>query len=154
MDPKPKHPGGRPTKYKEEYESQAYALAQKGFTDAEIADVFQVTEQTVNNWKKDYPQFFESLKAGKEIADQKVVKSLYERALGYSHPEVHITQHQGKVTKTDVIKHYAPDPTSMIFWLKNRNPDQWRDRRDIDHTSGGEKIAPQIVVFGEQDGNS
>lgn len=128
---KAKHAGGRPTKYKPDYNRQAGLLAEKGFTDFEIAKIFEVTEQTLNNWKRAYPQFFESLKAGKEIADQRVVQSLYERALGYSHPEVHITSFQGSVTKTNIIKHYPPDPTSAIFWLKNRQPENWRERQEI-----------------------
>ncbi|GAG86465.1 unnamed protein product [marine sediment metagenome] len=106
---------GQPTKYKPEYENQALILAEKGFTDKDIAKLFKVTEQTINNWKKQFPQFFESLKAGKAIADQRVVQSLYQRALGYSHPDIHISNHQGVVTKINIIKHYAPDPTSMIF---------------------------------------
>lgn len=125
---------GQPTKYKPEYDVTVKILAEKGFTDKDIADVFEVSEDTVNNWKKKYPQFFESLKAGKEISDRNVVQSLYHRALGYSHPEVHISTVNGKVVKTDIIKHYAPDPTSCIFWLKNRDKDHWRDKQDVNLT--------------------
>jgi transcriptional regulator with XRE-family HTH domain len=135
-----KHAGGRPTKYKPEYENQALILAEKGFTDKEIASIFNVTEQTLNNWKKDFPQFFESLKKGKEIADQKVVQSLYQRALGYSHPEVHISNFQGEITKTNIIKHYPPDTTACIFWLKNRDKENWRDKQDIGITGEAFKI--------------
>lgn len=134
----------RPTKYKEEYENQALVLAEKGFTDNEIAKVFGVREQTINNWKKKFPQFFESLKKGKEVADQKVVQSLYQRALGYSHPEVHITNFQGSITKTNIIKHYAPDTTAAIFWLKNRDPENWKDRRDVN--VGADKPIPITII--------
>lgn len=141
---KPERGPGQPTKYKPEYNVQVKVLTEKGFTDKEIAKVFSVKEQTINNWKIAYPLFFESLKAGKVIADQKVVQSLYERALGYSHPEVHITNYQGKITKTQIIKHYPPDPTSMIFWLKNRVPDEWRDKQSIEH-SGNVLIGPPEI---------
>lgn len=129
---------GQPTKYKPEFENQALILAEKGFTDKEVAKVFGVCEDTINNWKKAYPQFFESLKKGKEIADQKVVQSLYQRALGYSHPEIHITNYQGVIEKTNIIKHYAPDTTACIFWLKNRDPEKWRDRREEVHDVTGD----------------
>lgn len=143
---------GRPTKYKPEFENQALILAEKGFTDVEIADVFGVKEQTITNWKKKYPQFFASLKKGKELADQKVVQSLYQRALGYSHPEVHITAFQGCVTKTNIIKHYAPDVTACIFWLKNRDKENWRDKIDYEHGGlGGRPIPIQIVSYGKID---
>ncbi len=127
-----KNPGGRPTKYSPKVKVQARILAEKGFTDEEMAEVFDVSKQTINNWKKQFPGFFDSIKEGKDIADQKVVMSLYERACGYSHPEVHFSEHKGTVTKTPHIKHYAPDPTSCIFWLKNRQPDQWRDKTETE----------------------
>ena len=127
---KGKRKAGQPTKYKPEYEHQALVLAEKGFTDKEIAAVFSVTGVTINNWKKQFPQFFNSLKKGKKVADQKVIQSLYQRALGYSHPEIHISNHQGEVTKTNIIKHYAPDTTACIFWLKNRDSENWRDRHE------------------------
>lgn len=128
-----KKKAGRPSKYKPEINVQVKILAQKGFTDKEIAEVFAVDEATINRWKVEYPQFCESLKEGKEIADQKVIQSLYERALGYSHPEVHISNFQGLITKTPIIKHYPPDATSAIFWLKNRQPDKWRDKHEVEH---------------------
>ncbi len=124
---------GQPTKYKPEYENQALILAEKGFTDEDVAKLFKVTRRTIENWKKQFPQFFLSLKKGKKTADQKVVQSLYQRALGYSHPEVHISNHQGKVTKTNIIKHYAPDTTACIFWLKNRDQKNWRDKQEHEH---------------------
>ncbi len=145
---KKKHAGGRPTGYKSEYEHQAFVLAEKGFTDKDVAAVFNVSEQTVNNWKKQFPQFFESLKSGKAIADQKVVQSLYQRALGYSHPDVHISTHLGIAVITDTIKHYPPDVTACIFWLKNRDKKNWRDK--IDHELGGPDggpVAVQIVSY-------
>lgn len=125
---------GQPTKYKIEYNNQVLVLAEKGFTDKEIGKVFNVTDTTIDNWKKKFPQFFVSLKKGKEIADNKVVQSLYQRALGYSHPEVHISNYQGKITKTNIIKHYPPDSTSCIFWLKNRDSMNWRDKTDVEHS--------------------
>ena len=131
---KAKKKNGRPTKYKAAYKEQALVLAEKGFTDVDIGKVFNVKEQTINNWKKRFPQFFESLKKGKDIADKKVVQSLYQRALGYSHPEVHITNFKGKITKTNIIKHYAPDTTACIFWLKNRDTENWRDKTDVEHS--------------------
>lgn len=141
----------RPTKYKPEFENQALILAEKGFTDEEVAAVFNVTEQTINNWKKQFPQFFESLKKGKAIADQKVVQSLYQRALGYSHPEVHITNYQGDITKTDIIKHYPPDTTACIFWLKNRDKENWRDDKNLN--VGGQEDSPLNIKVTLTNGN-
>ena len=125
---------GRPTKYKKEYCEQAYKLCLLGATDAELADFFEVDEATLNRWKLAHDDFRESLKRGKTIADAEVSEKLLHRAKGYSHEDVHITNYQGEITITPIIKHYAPDPTSMIFWLKNRQKDKWRDKQDHEHT--------------------
>lgn len=121
----------RPSKFKEEYIEQAYKLALLGVTDKELALFFDTTEQTINNWKKDYPKFFESLKRGKEEADAKVAQSLYHRALGYSHPDTDIKVVKNQIVTTDIIKHYPPDTTAAIFWLKNRKPERWREKQEI-----------------------
>lgn len=127
---------GRPTKYKEEYNEQAYKLCLLGHTDAELAAFFDVSETTINNWKLEYPDFLESIKKGKEIADGEIVQSLYSRAVGYSHAEVDIKVIDGRIVQTELVKHYPPDATSMIFWLKNRQPKKWRDKQVTEHEGG------------------
>jgi len=53
---------GRKSEYREEYAEQALKLCLLGATDKEIAEFFSVSEQTLNSWKKKFPQFLESLK--------------------------------------------------------------------------------------------
>jgi len=134
---KPKSKGGRPSLYKPEYVVQATKLCLLGATDRELADFFKVSEQTLNSWKTQHTEFLESLKVGKEQADQRVERSLYQRALGYSHPDVHVSNFQGLVTLTPIIKHYPPETTAGIFWLKNRRPEEWRDRIEHVGKDGG-----------------
>ena len=121
----------RPSKYKEEFSKQAYKLCLIGATDAQLANFFEVTESTLNNWKHEYPEFLESLKEGKSVADGEVAKSLFHRAKGYSHKDVHVSNYQGEITLTNLIKKYPPDTTACIFWLKNRQPEMWRDKREF-----------------------
>ena len=126
-----KNKGGRPSKYDSIDLKQVEQLASRGWTDAEMSKFFSITEQTWCNWKKEHPEFFESLKDWKVEADARVERSLYERATGYSHPDVKIFKSAGEAPVTvDIIKHYPPDPTSCIFWLKNRDKENWRDRPD------------------------
>lgn len=125
--------GGRPSKHSDEMPDQAKMLAEKGWTDAEIAKFFKVTEQTVNNWKLAHPQFFESLKEGKAVADDQVQRSLFERATGYSHREDKIFCHEGCPVVVPTVKFYPPDTTAAIFWLKNRRPDEWREKQEVAH---------------------
>jgi len=130
--PKPRKPGGgRKSKHTPKMDKIAEELAKKGFTDNELAGFFGVTEQTINNWKKQFPLFFESLKTGKALSDSKVKASLFQRAIGYSCPDVHVSSYEGNVTLTPVVKHYPPDTTAQIFWLKNRLPKEFKDKHEI-----------------------
>lgn len=119
---------GRPTKYKEEYAEQARKLCDLGATDRQLCDFFKVAESTLNLWKLNNPSFSESLKLGKDIPDDNVKRSLYDRATGYTCLESKHHVVNGELIETMVEKHYPPDPTSMIFWLKNRKPEEFRDK--------------------------
>ena len=127
---------GRPSKYKVEYNFQVEKLCKLGATDKEIADFFEVEESTINNWKKDYPEFLESIKAGKVQADANVAQSLYHRAIGYEHEDIDIRVVDKEIVETPLIKHYPPDPTAAIFWLKNRQSSKWRDKNEqsVEHS--------------------
>lgn len=124
-------PAGRPSKYKPEYVEQAYKLCLLGATDKVMADFFETSEQTLNAWKKEHPEFLESLKKGKVFADANVAAKLYNRATGYDQSADKIFQFQGEPVIVPTIEHVPPDTTAAIFWLKNRQKDQWRDKHDI-----------------------
>lgn len=143
-----KNKGGRPTRYKSEYAEQARKLCLLGAIDKEIADFFGVSVATLNTWKTAHPEFLESLKAGKQIADANVAQSLYNRALGYTTKETKIASFEGRITDTlDVDKHYPPDPTSAIFWLKNRQPALWRDKpaEEVEQEQTITKVVVEVV---------
>lgn len=125
---------GRKTKHTPEMDKIAGLIAEKGLTDKEICYFFSVDKATINNWKKQFPLFFDSLKTGKKLADSKVEAALYQRAIGYSVPDVHISSFNGIVTITPIIKHYPPDTTAQIFWLKNRQSHRWADKQNIEHS--------------------
>jgi hypothetical protein len=127
-----KNKGGRPSKYDKIDLVQVERLAGLGLIDTEIALVLGICEKTLNNYKEK-TEFLQAIKRGKAIADKEVVRSLYERAIGYNHPEVKVFQHNGEIVTHNVTKHYPPDATSMIFWLKNRDPERWRDKSEVSH---------------------
>jgi len=130
---KKKRGPGQPTKLTPSVKEKISFLSRKGFTDAEMAMCVDVTEQTFNNWKKQQPAFFESLSDWKKKPNKEVERSLFERACGYEHPETKSQYVAGEGwQQITVTKHYPPDPTSMIFWLKNRQPAKWRDKTDLD----------------------
>ena len=112
--------------------------ARDGLTDEQIAENMSVGIRTLYEWKQKYPQISQSLKRGKEVVDLQVENALLKRALGYSYTETTkeliVDKNTGKsemrVTKT-VEKEVVPDTTAQIFWLKNRKPDKWRDKQDV-----------------------
>ncbi len=143
---------GRPSKYKEEYNDLAYKYCLLGATDAKLATFFDVNEDTIHEWKKVHESFSESIKRGKEYADMNVAASLYHRANGYSHPEIITASFQGEITDTmEVVKHYAPDTTAAIFWLKNRRPKEWRDKQDIELSGDVNIITVKPPKFEEEE---
>jgi DNA-binding XRE family transcriptional regulator len=144
----------RPTAYKQEYDETAEKLSKLGMTDKEMASFFSVKEQTINNWKKSHPSFFESIKRGKDLADANVVESLYRRALGYNHPEDDIRTltvggGMSQIVITPTVKHYPPDTTACLAWLHNRQREKWQ--RNPDPSGGSADIPPTKVIFEVQD---
>ncbi len=121
---------GRPSKYRPEFVEQTKKLCRLGATDKELSDFFSVSSQTLNAWKVEYPEFLDALKKGKEISDAEVAQKLFHRAIGYKHKAVKIFNQQGVPLIVDYTEHYPPDTTACIFWLKNRRPDLWRDKRE------------------------
>ncbi len=129
---------GRPSSYKPEYADQARKLCELGATDIEVADFFEVSDRTVYRWQLKYPEFCQALKAGKDIADDRVERSLYHKATGYTFETEKLFQYQGEVIRAKVREHIPPDTTSMIFWLKNRKPEVWRDIQKVEHGAPGD----------------
>lgn len=124
----------RPSKYKPEYVAQAEKLCRLGATDIEVADFFEVDVRTLYRWKGEHEEFCQALKAGKEVSDERVERSLFARATGYEHDEVDIRVVGGEIVQTPIRKYYPPDTTAAIFWLKNRKPGEWRDKTDVEHS--------------------
>ena len=138
---------GRPTLYQAAYAEQAHRLALLGQTDAEMAAFFGVNEATLHRWKHAHKDFCESIKRGKADADAKVADALFQRALGYSHQDSHISNYQGEVIVTPITKHYPPDTAAAFIWLKNRQPDKWRDRVEADVNVSGEGVGALAALY-------
>lgn len=125
--------GGRPSKFSPDMLPQIEKLCILGATDADVADFIGIRLSTLYKWKIDHPGFSDSLKRGKEVADATVEDRLFKRATGYSHEAVKIFMPAGAENPVyaPYVEHVPPDPTSMIFWLKNRRPDLWRDKHEV-----------------------
>jgi transposase-like protein len=138
-------PAGRPSQYQPQFIERAKEMCVNGATDAELAEEFGVTVTTLYNWRAKHPEFLEALKVPKAIADERVERSLFERATGYSRESVKIfLAKDGSIVEAPFIEHVPPDATAMIFWLKNRKPNDWRDKTDVNLT-GELQIAERLA---------
>lgn len=126
--------------------------ARDGLTDKQIAHNIGITEQTLNNWKNTYPSFFESLKKGKEIIDYEVENALLKRALGCTVKEERLTK-DGEVVELE--REIPGDVTAQIFWLKNRKPTEWKDKREeIDPEEEKETVRIELTRNGKKYGET
>jgi len=127
---------GRPTTYQPDYALQAKEwCAQFPFTHDELAKVFKVSRATIHNWKKEHPEFLASISDGvDDYHNPNVEKSLVRKAIGYDYTET-MEEMDGngalvKIRKTH--KHAPPDTGALSFYLRNRKPDRWKDKVEIE----------------------
>ena len=99
----------------------------------------RINVTTLRDWRKAYPSIDSALKESADIADRHVENALYKRALGYTYDEVTQELRLNKETGEErfvetrrVTKQVLPDVTAQIYWLKNRKPKDWRDKREDD----------------------
>ena len=127
---------GRPSLYDAKLHPKlGFWLAQAGLTDEQIAEEIAIHTDTLYQWRKVHPEFSEALKEGKATPDDEVEAALLRRAKGFKYAE------GGKE------KVALPDTTACIFWLKNRRPGDWRDKREHDVT--GNIKGPLFVMMGD-----
>jgi transposase-like protein len=154
---------GRPSSYDPEFAIQARKLCLLGATDKEMAGFFEVSEQTLNSWKKNFPDFLESLRAGKTKADAEVANKLYDRAIGASWIEdvafkvknIEYAENGKKIRETEKIEVVAvrraapPDTNACSLWLRNRRRDLWTEKPEPqapDDPGIGEDYAQPLKV--------
>lgn len=110
------------------YLDEIQGWAMSGLTDEQIADNLGIAASTIYEYKKKYPEFSEALKKGKDIADAQVVNALFKTATGFTYYE-DIATATGDVVQAQ--RYAKPNTTAQIFWLKNRQPDRWRDKTEV-----------------------
>lgn len=132
----PKRGPGRPSTYLPQNAKIAEELCKLGATDSILADTFGISTVQVQKWQTMHPEFGAAVLKGKsDFFDPLIERSLAQRALGYAvdTEEVKVMR-DGGIIRYPLRKHYPPDVTAMIFWLKNRQPARWRDVWKIDHS--------------------
>ena len=143
LPPQPRKGLGRPTVFSEVVKTKILELAEAGHTEDEIANFIGVHPNTLLLWKRKHADLMWALKSAKAFADELVEASLFRRACGYSHQavkhfldkQIQVDEDGNKVMKTVILEkeyteHYPPSEVAAIFWLKNRQPERWRDKPD------------------------
>lgn len=121
--------------------------AKDGLTNKEIAKNMGVSLNVFNRWKTENEVFASFLKKSKNVADRQVENALFKRAVGFEYAETTeervfnpLKNKFEMVVTKKVNKVVLPDTTAQIFYLKNRKPDTWRDRREIDSNEALDKL--------------
>lgn len=132
MSGKKKETRGRPTKINDALKAKLVSLFEEGRTEEEAARIVGIHVNTLRNWKHQHPDFLWSVNEAKEIADDLVESALFTRAVGFQHQAVKIMSYEGVSFEHKYTEIVAPDTSAAVFWLKNRRPDKWRDKQEIE----------------------
>ena len=132
MQPTISPANGRPTKYKPDYAEQGYQYALLGYTDKQLAITFGIALSTLNKWKKEFSDFSDALRGGKNLADAEVAVGLFNRATGYSYQSEKILVVNGIVERHLITIYLLPDANACLQWLRNRQPELWRDKQNVE----------------------
>lgn len=124
-------PSDGPGKYRPKYAELAYKLAQLGIPHQQIAGILEISESTFYEWQGCHAGFKTALKAGMALADANVANSVYRGAVGYSHHHEEIKVIGEEVVRVPTMKHYPPNAHLATFWLKNRQPELWKEKVEI-----------------------
>ena len=145
---------GRPTKYREELAEQARKYCLLGATNEQLAELLEVATSTVDKWLAEKPEFSGAVKAGRAVADARVAQCLFGRATGYDCPEDKVFLHEGQPVIVPTVKHYPPDTTAAIFWLKNRRRADWKDYKAVEVSgANGEQLVVQLLKLEDLEGS-
>lgn len=121
---------GKPALYHEKFCHLVEVLTLVGGILNDVANLLGTREDTISGWMTAHPQFGMAIKRARANADAQVEKALFKRAMGYSHPAVKIFNDEGTPLIVKYTEQYAPDTGALAFWLKNRKPEEWREKQD------------------------
>lgn len=137
---------GRPTKYNKQFHPiLVEKMARLGYTDIEMSEELDITPSTFNKWKTEKPEFSESIIKGKNDINKQVENALLRNALGFSEEDVKIFQFEGQPVYADYTKKHKPETKAQELWLRNREPDRWREKKEIELTGGELPISINIT---------
>ncbi len=142
---------GRPSNYRPEYALFAKQLCEQGATDAEVAYILRIGRSTLYEWLARYPDFRDALRLGKQPANVRVERAFYERCVGYEVETEKVFQYLGQPVRATTTEHVPADPSAAFNWLCNRDPENWRNRRELTGAGGGPIDLKTTIEFVDAD---
>ncbi|MDB5709005.1 MAG: transposase [Sphingomonas bacterium] len=119
-------PAGRPSPYKSEFARIAERLCRRGATDIEVADILGISVRTFYRWCLLHEEFTAAVGVGKDAADDRVERALYQRAVGYDYAaEKIVTPRGGAPIAVPYMIHIPADVRAAMHWLAIRRPQRW-----------------------------
>lgn len=103
-------------------------MAKCGLSLVKIASELGLSANGLRVWRLKYPELEAAIQDSSSVNNDLVERALFERATGYNFIETKTHVYKGAVVKADVVKHVPPDPASIMWYQRNRDPDRWRDR--------------------------
>lgn len=125
---------GRPSGFNASLKSRIVELVEQGKTLDQVGEIIGVSRQTIHNWCGQHKDLLYAVREARQVADELVEASLFSRAVGYSHPEQKVFCDKGEIITHDMIKHHPPDTQAAVFWLRNRQPERWKEKSEGDVT--------------------
>lgn len=129
-------------KYKPEFAEIAATHAANGATGRMLAAILDVCEDTISRWRRQHPEFGRAMEKATALADHTVEQSLYDQAVGYTvetREAVRFKKADGGegVKVVTVTKHHPAKTAATLFWLRNRQPELWREKTELSLSGGG-----------------
>ena len=131
---------GRPTLYRRENAELARKFCMLGAINKDLAGLFEVARRTIDNWITNIPEFAESVRQGRDVADAAVVEKLHSRAVGYSYEAKKVFLYRGEPVTVNYTVRYPPETTACMFWLRNRCRRHWLEKAQPPESRSGRAV--------------
>lgn len=140
---------GRKTEYSPKMDDVVYNLMTKGFTMEQLAETLSVRKQTIYNWMERHQSFMDAVNRGRNEADTEIVRSaMLKRAAGMTLKKEKALVVDGEIKIVEVKEEIPPSENAGKFWLTNRKPHDWRERREVKHDG---KVSLESLILGDEE---
>ena len=141
-------------KYGKEITNKLCRHLKKGSSIKSACALVGISQETFYKWRKEKAEFSETIKRAMAIPDKAVENALYKSAImGHSYMEKEysmVPTKDGtglkKILVKEVKKIVLPNVTAQIFWTKNRCPEEFKDKQEIDASEGLKAIIERIFT--------